>query len=139
MHNGIWPFKTIDIWNCSKLRFSKGGQWFAAADNKNLYLYNSYTLQRISVEKLTTSNVADLQFNDNDTCLAIIYTDGYVVRYMTKGGFTKTSESGYIDKQQSFTSCSFPNDENDEIKIVVMGSDGTKGNIKVINHKEEVV
>jgi len=52
----------------------------------------------LSVDKLTTSNVADLQFNENDTCLSVIYTDGYVVWFQTKGGFTKTSDSGYIDK-----------------------------------------
>ena len=38
-----------------------------------------------------------------------------------------------MDKQQTFSSCSFPKDENDEMKIVVMGTDGTKGNIKVIS------
>ncbi len=25
LHNGIWPFKNIDLRNCSKLRFSRGG------------------------------------------------------------------------------------------------------------------
>lgn len=70
--------------------------------------------------------------------MGVIYADGYVIWYSTKGAFTKISESGYVDKQQTFSSCSFPIDENDEMKIVVMGSDGTKGNIKVINQKEEV-
>ena len=60
LHNGIRPFKNIDLRNCSKLRFSRGGQWFAAADNKFLYLYNSYTLQRLMHDKLTSANVADL-------------------------------------------------------------------------------
>jgi cilia- and flagella-associated protein 57 len=61
LHNGTRSFRQIDIRNCSKIKFSNGGQWFAATDSKHLYLYNSYTLQRIGPpEKLPSGNVTKI-------------------------------------------------------------------------------
>lgn len=86
LHNGTWFFRNIDIRNCSKIKFSTGGQWFAAADSKHLYLYNSYTLQRIgSPEKLPSVNVSDLRFNAQDTCIAVSFSDGFIAWYETRG------------------------------------------------------
>ena len=130
LHNGIRPFRNVDIKGCKKIKFSNGGQWFAAVDNKFLHFYNSYTLERIGgEEKLMNEDVTDLRFNPDDTCLAICTSQGFVFRYRTTGILKKLSDDGYLDKDKDirFTSCQFVEGDTDDCLLIGAGTDGSKG------------
>ncbi len=115
LHNGIKVFRNVEIKHCSKIKFSNGGHWFVATDSRNIYFYNSYTLQRIGKkEPLASPNVTDIRFNAEDTCVAICTSDGYVYRYKTRGGLEKLNDGGYSDKTTAFSSCTFTYEEMHE-------------------------
>lgn len=82
--------------------------------------------------------MSDLRFNAKDTCIAVSFQDGFIARYDTWGELTKHNDTYFIDKQITYSSVNFVNDDTDEFKIIALGSDGNKGNIKVINNQEEV-
>lgn len=139
LHDSIKGFRTIEIQHCRKLKFSNGGHYFIAVNTKHLFLYNSYTLCRVGKpELLPSSHVTDICWNSQDTCVGLCTTDGFIHRYMVHGGLTKLNDGGTTDKQTSFSAIAFANDDSDEAKIVAVGSDGTKGTVKIIDDKEMV-
>lgn len=50
----------------------------------------------------------------------------------------KLNESGFTDKAINFTSCGFTFDENDQNDIIALGTDGTHGNIKILDEKDDI-
>lgn len=47
LHDELRHYKNIEIKNCHKMKFSKGGHLFFAVDNKFINIFNPYTLIRL--------------------------------------------------------------------------------------------
>lgn len=63
------------------MRFNTGGNLFFVVDQKNLLIYNAYTLQKIQYIKATNEGIADIAFGERDSSFAIISPDGFIGRY----------------------------------------------------------
>ncbi len=48
LHDELRDFRTLEHKNCYKMKFSNGGQYFIVVEQKNFYIYSSYTLDCIS-------------------------------------------------------------------------------------------
>jgi len=88
---------------------------------------------------LTSPNITDIRFNKEDTCVAICTQDGYVHRFLTKGGLTKLNDGGFSDKTTAFSSISFPEELGKETDVVAVGTDGMAGQFRVIDNQEMLV
>ena len=47
LHDELRHYKNIEIKNCQKMKFCTGGHLFFAIDNKQIHIFNSYTLIRL--------------------------------------------------------------------------------------------
>ena len=47
LHDKLRLFRALEIKNCNKMKFSNGGQFLALTDQKNIYIYASYTLENL--------------------------------------------------------------------------------------------
>ena len=123
LHDKLRDFRTLDIKNCTKMKFSNGGHFFVAVDQKYLYIYSSYTLELVTTrQKCPSQNISNISFNEKDTCLVIVSNDGFVYRWDLIS-FTKKGE-GLIDRNCDFRSCVFlNNDPKDEFKVITVGSE----------------
>lgn len=81
MHDELRHYKSLEIKNCSKMRFNPGGNLFFVVDGKTLLIFNSYTLQKVHQIKTTSEGVADIVFGDKDSSFGIVTPDGFIGRY----------------------------------------------------------
>lgn len=47
LHDELREFRTLEVKNCNKIKFSNGGQYLAFTDQKNIYIYASYTVENL--------------------------------------------------------------------------------------------
>ena len=47
LHDELRHYRNLEIKNCSKMRFNTGGNLFFVVDQKNVMIYNAYTLQKV--------------------------------------------------------------------------------------------
>jgi hypothetical protein len=47
LHDELRDFKTLDHKACRQMKFSNGGHYFVCADQKQIFIYMSYTLEQI--------------------------------------------------------------------------------------------
>ena len=47
LHDKLRLFRALEIKNCNKMKFSNGGQFLALTDQKNIYIYASYTMENL--------------------------------------------------------------------------------------------
>lgn len=47
LHDELRHYRNVEVKNCQKMRFNQGGNFFFVVDQKNLLIYNAYTLQKI--------------------------------------------------------------------------------------------
>lgn len=81
LHADTKKYQSLQIKNCSKMKFSQGGHLFVAVDNKALYIHNAYTLQRLHMIKISQSKVTDLKFAERDAGLVLSQVDGFIGRW----------------------------------------------------------
>lgn len=81
LHDELRAYKTLEVKNCSLMRFNPGGNYFFVADGKNLQIYNSYTLLKVHQLKTTTEGIADIVFGERDSQFALITPDGFIGKY----------------------------------------------------------
>lgn len=137
LHDELRDFRTLDIKNCTKLKFSNGGHYLVIVDQKQLWLYSSYTLELVDKQKCPSQNISKIEFNEKDTCLVIVSNDGFLYRWDLVN-FTKKGE-GSIDRNCDFKSCMFlNNDPKDEFKVIAVGSENQRGLFRIYNQKEDV-
>jgi len=139
LHDDLRIFRNIERKFCSKIKFSYGGQYLACIVQKHMYIYKSYTLECIFSEKISSSQVTDLRFSKNDTCLCIVTADGFIQRWIYDNGFQKLNDGLICEKSVDFRSCQFINDAEDELKVVVAGGTEDKSNIRIYSHKNETL
>lgn len=51
LHDELRDFRTLEHKNAYKLKFSNGGQYLVVVEQKNFYIYASYTLECLAREK----------------------------------------------------------------------------------------
>lgn len=91
----------------------------------------------ITRQKCPSQNISNIAFNEKDTCLVIVSSDGFLYRWDLVS-FTKKGE-GSIDRNCDFRSCAFiNNDPKDEFKVIAVGSENQKALFRVYNQKEDV-
>ena len=66
LHDELRHYKNVEIKNCQKMKFSVGGHLFLAIDSKQIYVFNSYTLQTIHKIKPPPLGVSDVVFGEKD-------------------------------------------------------------------------
>ena len=113
------------------MKFSNGGQFFVAADQKFIYIFASFTLELLNRQKCPSQNISSINFNEKDTCLVIVSNDGFLYRWDLIS-FTKKGE-GSIDRNCDFKSCVFLTDPNDEFKVMAVGSESSKALFRIYN------
>jgi WD40 repeat protein len=70
LDSDIREYRVLDIKNQHLIKFSKGGQYLACVDQKDISIYFSYTLEK--PKKYSHSgNISSLDFNDDDTIFTI--------------------------------------------------------------------
>ena len=72
MQNELRIYKEINIANCCQIKFSNGGQYMACAwptmkaTNHEITIFQSQTLEKISVLKGQNQAICDMVFTKND-------------------------------------------------------------------------
>lgn len=77
MHSEFRVFHTHEIKNVKKLKFSNGGQLLCAADFKQIHVISTYGLETIGTMPCPSSHVANIAFNENDSVLSLVTSDGF--------------------------------------------------------------
>jgi len=74
----IREYRSLDIKNCHKVKFSNGGQYLACVDLKDISVFYSYTLDKPRKMPCPSSHVNNLEFNAADTIISVVSKDGFV-------------------------------------------------------------
>lgn len=123
LHDELRTFLTLEIKNCSKMKFSNGGQYLALTDQKNLFLYASYTMENLLPNnkpiKCPSTSISQIAFNEKDTFMVLISNDGFVFRFDLIT-FQKKGECN-IERFVDFKACIFLNDPYDELRLIAVG------------------
>lgn len=115
LHDSIKTFRNVEIKHCNRIKFSNGGQYFVAVDQRHVYMYHSYTLKRLGgKEQIQSTQISDIVWNQDDTCVALVALDGYIYRFKTVGGLQKLNEGVISDRQTMFNGVQFTADPGDE-------------------------
>lgn len=77
-------FREINAKNVTCMKFSNGGHLLAAASQKTVYIYSSYTLELVETLKSHSSLVQDLMWNHRDLRLVSVGSDGNIFEYDTQ-------------------------------------------------------
>lgn len=88
------------------MKFSNGGQILACIDIKEISLFYSFALDKPRKQPCPSKDVMQIDFNKNDTMIAVVSKDGFVQKYDITKNMEKKGES-VIDKQCQFYSCIF--------------------------------
>lgn len=78
LHDELRDFRQLDIKNCQRMKFSNGGHFFVAIDQKFIYIHASYTLELIVRLKCPSQSISCINFNERDTCMVIVSNDGFL-------------------------------------------------------------
>lgn len=116
------------------MKFSSGGQYLVVVEQKNFFVYASYTLECLSRIKSPSPFITSLSFNDNDTYFALVSADGFVYRFDLLT--FKIKGEGSIDRACDFRSCIFQNYGKEQYKIVTVGSDTQRALFRVFNNDD---
>ena len=98
-------YRTLDHRSCNKMKFSTGGQYLIIVEQKNFFIYASYTLECLAKIKSPSTFISSIAFNDNDTYFGMVSADGFVYRYDLVNFRIKGDVS--IDRGCDFRSCMF--------------------------------
>ena len=63
------------------MKFNQGGNLLFIVDQKNVLIYNAYTLVKLHQIRGTSESVTDIVFGDRDSSFALITPDGFFGRY----------------------------------------------------------
>jgi hypothetical protein len=97
-------YRSLDHRSCNKMKFSSGGQYLIIVEQKNFFIYASYTLECLAKIKCPSPFISSIAFNDNDTYFGMVSGDGFVYRYDLLNFKMK---EGSIDRACDFRSCMF--------------------------------
>lgn len=67
LHKELRLFHTYDHKNTQILKFSAGGQTLWAVDQKNIVVYNTFTLERLKIIQSLSMHPSDLAFDQFDS------------------------------------------------------------------------
>jgi WD40 repeat protein len=81
LHDELRLYKTLEVKGCTLMRFNAGGNYFFVVDQKNVVIYNSYTLVKVHQIRATSEGVSDIVFGERDSTFAVITPDGFLGRY----------------------------------------------------------
>ena len=120
-------YRTLDHRSCNKMKFSSGGQYLIIVEQKNFFIYASYTLECLAKNKSPSPFISSIAFNDNDTQFGMVSGDGFVYRYDLVN--FKVKGDGSIDRGCDFRSCMFiqtqgsGKDQGPQYKMLAVGSE----------------
>jgi len=123
--------------HCTKVRFSRGGQYLAIAQMiptlKYVYIHHVYTLERVAAIKISsTALVCDIIFSADDNYVAVCCTEGNIIIYDMVNKCETMNHSRY---KSVYTCCRINNKED----VVAFGSnDSKKGVVRRVN-KDDIV
>lgn len=113
-------FKDFPVKNCHEVRFSNGGQYFAAANNSVIQLFSTYTCEMIGNLRGHKGKVRSLTWNHDDSSIVSTGADGLVYEWKLKDGIfvqEYKSDTEVVD----YTSAAISADST----IYVAGADGS--------------
>jgi len=119
----IRGFKDFSIKGCTEVKFSNGGQYFAAINASAVQIYESYTFNNIATLRGHTAKVTSLWWYPDDSQLVTSSTDNSVLVWNIHSN-SRTQE--HQDKGCSYTSAVLDNKN----LLFVSGSDDT---LKIIS------
>lgn len=126
-------FRSLEHRNCSKLKFSNGGQFLVIVEQKFFFVYASYTLEKLAQNKCPSPSVTSIDFNDKDTAFGMVSSDGFIYRFDIMA--MKLKGDGNIDRACDFKSCIFVSElggkENE--KLMTVGSENSRALFRVYN------
>lgn len=94
--------KAFPIKSCEHVKFSHGGQYFAATNNNMIHVYHTYSYELLVALRGHTNKVTSLDWHANDQKLVSSSADGSIVTWVIKtgqkcgDGYTST-RSTYLD------------------------------------------
>lgn len=128
-------FRSLEHRNCHMMKFSTGGQFLVIVEQKNFFVYSSFTLECLSRNKCSSTSFTSIAFNERDTCFGMVSSDGFIYRYDLVN--LKSKGDGSIDRYCDFRSCIFLQDPKDEFKMMIVGSENNRGLCRVYNQNED--
>lgn len=81
LHDELRHYRSLEIKSSNLMRFNSGGNFLFIVDQKNVLIYNAYTLVKLHQIRCTSESVTDIVFGDRDSSFALITPDGFLGRY----------------------------------------------------------
>lgn len=81
LHDELRHYRSLEVKGCNLMRFNAGGNLLFVVDQKNVLIYNAYTLVKLHQIRGTSESVTDIVFGDHDSSFALITPDGFFGRY----------------------------------------------------------
>eukprot|EP00398_MALV-I-01_sp_L67-1_P000447 gene447-864_t len=95
------PFKDIPIKGCREVRFSNGGEYFAAVNSNMIQVYRFYTCELIQTLRGHNNKVRSLSWTPDDSTLVSAGMDGAVYEYQIFPEGRRVSD--YVSKGTQFS------------------------------------
>jgi WD40 repeat protein len=118
--------KEFPVKACNEVRFSNGGQYFAAVNNNTVYIYHTYSADLITTLRGHNSKVRSVCWKANDKQLYTCGADGFAILWDARHG-TKVCETQVSRVQLSCVATS----SQDPNTTYVAGNDRKIKEIKV--------
>jgi WD40 repeat protein len=109
-------YKDLPIKQCCEVRWSHGGQYFAAVNGGLVQVYNSYTCEQINIFRGHTGKILSLYWSLDDTSIVSAGEDGAVYERRLN---VATRAQEYVQKGCKFTSAL----RSEDGKIYAVGDD----------------
>ena len=103
-------------------------------EQKNFFVYASYTLERLAHSKCPSPAVTSIDFNDKDTAFGMVSADGFVYRFDLMA--MKLKGDGNIHRTSDFKSCIFV-EEPDGERFMTVGAENGRALLRVYNENED--
>jgi hypothetical protein len=117
-------YKDLPIKQCREVRFSHGGQYFAAVNSNTIQVYKTYSCDLVGNLRGHNNKVRSLSWTADDSTLVSAGMDGAVYEYNILNDGRR--ESDYVHKGTNF-SCVivYTDPSNGQHTMYVVGSDKT--------------
>ena len=142
MHNTLREYRELPVKQCTLMRFSHGGNLLCMSTiQKNIYVYQPFTLESICILKAPNSTINQISFSDDDLYFSCASHNGAISIWETTK-FTEVQWGQIHSNSKYYSNCLF---DSYESKYLVAGAEGGRGvfrlcskdqNDKAITEKE---
>ena len=133
LHEEFRQFHCYEIKNVKKIRFSSGGQFLVVADHKKMFIFHTYSLEKIKDISCPSQSISNLAFNYDDSEMTFVSSDGMLQNFDLME-FSKIGETRILRNSNYRSACFLSTPQDSESKVITVGQEkDVGGSLKIFN------